>query len=370
MTDPRFFSNAGPYTLGDLAALTGAALGEPSDAGRSFGDIAPLDSAGPNEISFFDNRKYAATFMRSKAGACIVNPDMAAKAPPGMALLLTGEPYRAYARIAALFYPVSAPEPSISPQAAVAATAILKPGCRVEPGAVIGDHAKIGPRCWVGPNAVIDAHVEIGADCRIGACVSISHALIGERVVLYPGVRIGQDGFGYAMGPGGHLKVPQLGRAVIMDDVEIGANATVDRGSGPDTIIGAGTKIDNMVHIAHNVQMGRFCIVAAQAGISGSTQIDDFVVIGGQAGLTGHLKIGAAARIAAQSGVMRDVPAHETVAGSPAVSRIEWLRQCALIGRLREGETGKRAKGIGSRSKLPANGAAKQEIVQYKSAVR
>jgi UDP-3-O-[3-hydroxymyristoyl] glucosamine N-acyltransferase len=345
MTDPRFFSNAGPYTLGDLAALTGATLAVPSDAARSFGDIAPLDSAGPGELSFFDNRKYAATFMRSKAGACIVNPDMAAKAPPGMALLLTGEPYHAYARIAAVFYPVGAPEPSISPQAAVAATAVLEPGCRVEPGAVIGDHAKIGPRCWIGPNAVIGDHVEIGADCRIGACVSISHALIGERVVLYPGVRIGQDGFGYAMGPGGHLKVPQLGRAVIMDDVEIGANATVDRGSGHDTVIGAGTKIDNMVHIAHNVQMGRFCIVAAQVGISGSTEIGDFVVIGGQAGLTGHLKIGAAARIAAQSGVMRDVAPHETVAGSPAVSRIEWLRQCAMLGRLQKGQTGKRPNG-------------------------
>jgi UDP-3-O-[3-hydroxymyristoyl] glucosamine N-acyltransferase len=140
------------------------------------------------------------------------------------------------------------------------------------------------------------------------------------------------------MGAGGHLKVPQLGRVLIMDDVEIGANSTVDRGAGPDTVIGAGSKIDNLVHIAHNVRIGRFCIITAQVGISGSTHLDDFVVIGGQAGLSGHLKIGAGARIAAQSGLMRDVAPQAAVAGSPAVNRIEWLRQCALLGRLAHGE--------------------------------
>ena len=150
--------------------------------------------------------------------------------------------------------------------------------------------------------------MRIGRDCSIGATVTVSHALIGDRVIIHPGVRIGQDGFGFAMGPQGHLKVPQIGRVIIQDDVEIGANSTIDRGANRDTVIGEGTKIDNLVQIAHNVVIGRHCVIVAQVGISGSTTLGDFVALGGQVGVTGHLRIGAGAQIAATSGVMSDVP--------------------------------------------------------------
>jgi UDP-3-O-[3-hydroxymyristoyl] glucosamine N-acyltransferase len=226
------------------------------------------------------------------------------------------------------------PAPWIAPTAWIDATAALGEGCRVEPGAVIGAGARIGARCHVGPGVAIGGGVVLGDDCIVGANASVSHAVVGNRVMLYPGVRIGQDGFGFAMGPQGHVKVPQLGRVIIGDDVEIGANSTIDRGAGPDTVIGEGCMIDNLVQIGHNVQLGRGCVIVAQVGISGSTRLGDFVAVGGQVGIAGHLKIGSGVRIAAQSGVMRDIGAGETVGGSPAQPMAEWLRQSAMLSKM------------------------------------
>jgi UDP-3-O-[3-hydroxymyristoyl] glucosamine N-acyltransferase len=206
--------------------------------------------------------------------------------------------------------------------------------CDLGPNVVIERAVRLGHRCRIGANTVIAAGVEIGDDCRIAANVTLSHCLIGARVVLHPGVRIGQEGFGFAPDPKGPIKVPQLGRVVIGDDVDIGANTTIDRGSGHDTVIGAGSMIDNLVQIGHNVVLGRCCILAGQVGISGSTRLDDFVMVGGQGGLAGHLHIGSGARIAAKSGLMRDVPAGETVCGSPAVPLSEFMRQTAVLQRL------------------------------------
>ena len=334
MADPRFFANAGPFTLGELARRAGVELGDPVGAGKRITDVAPLDTAGPDHISFLDNKKYVDTFSVSRAGACIVHQLMASRAPAGIVLLLAADPYRAYAKVARIFYPVPPPEPWISPRAVVDAEATLADGCRVEPGAVIGPRAEIGSRCLIGPNAVIGPGVVIGDDCSVGAGATVSHALIGDRVNIYPGARVGQDGFGFAMGAEGHIKVPQLGRVVIGDNVEIGANTTIDRGAGPDTVIGSGSMIDNLVQIGHNVQIGRGCVIVAQVGISGSTRLDDFVALGGQAGLTGHLRIGAGARVGAQAGVMRDVEAGATVGGSPAVPMTEWLKQSAILKRM------------------------------------
>ena len=334
MADPRFFAKAGPFSLAELALRCGAELAAGADPAKLLTDVASLDSAGPEQISFLDNKKYVDAFTRSKAGACLIHPALAAKAPAGMALLLAPDPYRSYAQLARLFYPLAAPEPWISPAAVVDPEARLGDGVRIEPGAVIGAGAVLGARCHIGPNAVIGQGVSLGDDCIIGACASLSHCIIGARVNIYPGARIGQDGFGFAMGPQGHLKVPQLGRVLVGDDVEIGANTTIDRGAGPDTTIGAGSKIDNLVQIGHNVQLGRGCVMVAQSGISGSTHVGDFVAVGGQAGLTGHLQIGPGARVAAQSGVMRDVAAGETVGGSPAVPMTQWLRQSAIVGQL------------------------------------
>lgn len=334
MADRRFFRRAGPFSLAELAALSGARLADGARADAVYVDVAALQDAGPDQVGFLDNRKYVDQFAVSRAGACVVDPALAERAPAGMALLLSDDPYRAYAKIAQAFYPTDPADDRVAPGAYVHADARLGAGCQVDPGAVIGAGAEIGAGCHIGATAVIGAGVVIGDGTRIGPGATISHALIGAGCLIHAGVRIGQDGFGFAMGPAGHLKVPQLGRVVIGDDVEIGANTTIDRGAGPDTVIGDGCRIDNLVQIAHNVKLGRGCVIVSQVGISGSTELGDFVVVAGQAGLTGHLSIGTGARIAAQSGVMKNVAPGETVGGSPAVPVAQYHRQTIALARL------------------------------------
>lgn len=334
MADPRFFNRAGPFTLDMLSRLSGAKLLRPEEGAQLYKDVAPLETAGPTDVSFLENRKYIEAFLRSGAGAAFVDEKAAERAPPGMALLISNEPYRAYALAAQAFYPPQQTTARRAPSALIDPDAIVPEDCDIGPNVVIESGARLGHRCRVGANSVIAAGVEIGDDCRIGANVTLSHCLIGSRVVLHPGVRIGQEGFGFAPDPTTPIKVPQLGRVLIGDDVDIGANTTIDRGSGHDTVIGSGSMIDNLVQIGHNVVLGRCCILAGQVGISGSTRLDDFVMIGGQGGLAGHLHIGEGARIAAKSGLMRDVPAGETVCGSPAVPLTDFMRQTAVLQRL------------------------------------
>jgi UDP-3-O-[3-hydroxymyristoyl] glucosamine N-acyltransferase len=334
MADPRFFDRAGPFTLETLSALSGARLLNPEGGARLFQDVGPLETAGPDDVSFLENRKYLQTFVHSQAGAVFVDEQVAGRAPPGMALLVSAEPYKAYALAAQAFYPARPIVPRRAPSAVIDPAASVPEDCDVGPNAVIQRGVTLGRRCLVGANTVIAAGVEIGDDCRIGANVTLSHCVIGSRVVLHPGVRIGQEGFGFAPDKAGPIKVPQLGRVIIGDDVDIGANTTIDRGSGPDTVIGPGSMIDNLVQIGHNVILGRCCILAGQVGISGSTRLDDFVMVGGQGGLAGHLHVGSRARIAAKSGIMRDIPAGETVCGSPAVPLAEFMRQTAVLKRL------------------------------------
>jgi UDP-3-O-[3-hydroxymyristoyl] glucosamine N-acyltransferase len=329
--DPRFFARTGPHTL---AAVVDAARGEAPPRRLLLTGVAPLQTAGPDQVSFLDNKKYLSALEQTRAGAVIVRADLAASVPKDAVAIVSDQPYEGWARVAALFHPLPPIRPGVHATAVVSDDAVIDPTAEIGPYAVIGARARLGRRCRVGAHTVIGEGVEIDQDCRIGAHVTLSHALLGCRVVIYPGARIGQDGFGFAMTDQGFLSVPQLGRVILEDDVEIGANTAIDRGSAQDTVIGAGSRLDNMIQIGHNVRMGRCCVVVAQAGISGSTELEDFVVVAAQAGLTGHLKIGRRARIGAQAGVMADVAPGLDVVGSPAQPARAFFRQVAILKKL------------------------------------
>jgi len=335
MADPRFFHNQGPIKLGELARLADAELHPNADPDRLIKDVAPLDTAGPYALSFLDNPKYVEAFRSSNAGACVIAAKFADDAPSGMALLLSKQPYRSYARIAHAFYPDTQEGPSDHhPSAIIDASAIIGDGCKIGANAVIAAGVELGERVRLGAGVVVDPAVSIGANTIIGANTSLSHCEIGARCLLHPGVRIGQRGFGFDMSPEGHLDVPQLGRVIIGNDVEIGANSCIDRGSGPDTIIGDGCKIDNLVQIGHNVHLGKGCVIVAQGGIAGSAHLEDFVVLAGQSGIAGHLRIAAGTQIAARSGVMRDTEPGAKLAGNPAIPTRELFRQLTALAKL------------------------------------
>ena len=332
MADSRFFHRAGPFVLSDLAQAVDAQV--VGDGSVSVSDVAPLDAAGEQDLSFFDNRKYLDAFKATKARACVVAPDFVDQAPQGVVLLVTQQPYLAYALIAQRFYPEPRPEPALSDRATIDPDATIGADVRIDAGAVVESGAVIGARCHVAANAVIGAGVVLGDECWVGPNATVSHAILGARVRIYPGARVGQRGFGFAVGPRGFEDVPQIGRVMIGDDVEVGANTCIDRGAGPDTVIGTGTRIDNLVQIGHNVQIGKMCAIVAQFGASGSSKIGDFVQAGGQAGMAGHITIGTGAKIAAQSGVTKDVAPGATVVGFPARPAREFWRSVAFVERL------------------------------------
>ena len=338
MPDPRFFAVAGPFTLAEIAEAAGAQLAAGADPARRLSDVAPLSHATTDHLSFIISSKYIEAFAACGAGACIAPAKLAHHAPAGVAVLTSDDPYRSFALAAQLFHPVPALEPGAHPAAVIHPTATIGAGCQVQAGAVVEADARIGARCLIGANVTIGPAVEIGEDTRVGACASLSHCLIGARVSIYPGVKIGQEGFGFAIDRGGHVKIPQLGRVLIEDDVEIGANTTIDRGSGSDTVIAQGCRIDNLVQIAHNVRIGRGSVIAAQSAVAGSSRIGEFVQLAGQVGVADHRTVGDGVRLAGQAGVTRDIEPGGTYGGTPAVPIRQWHRQSAQLARLARGK--------------------------------
>jgi UDP-3-O-[3-hydroxymyristoyl] glucosamine N-acyltransferase len=326
---------------GGARTLTAAAVAR-AVSGRLVGSesveisaIAPLDRAGPSDLSFLAAPRYVSLFARSKAGVVLVAPELEDAEGGVAARVVVAKPHEALLALLPQLYVAPPRQPGVHDTARIGKGARLATDVTIGPYVVIGDGASVGEGSWLESHVVVGDGVEIGPQCRLHPGVVLyPGARLGARVQLHAGVRIGSDGFGYVFRDGAHGKIPHVGRCVIEDDVEIGANTTIDRGSIDDTVIGAGTKVDNLVHVGHNVRMGRLCLVMAQVGIAGSTHIGDGVIMAGQAGIGGHIEIGDRARIGGQAGVFGDVPAGETWSGYPARPHRESLRAHAALFKL------------------------------------
>jgi len=334
MADSKFFPKSKKLTLENISKLANISLPKNIDKNLVFDDIASLNEAKKNNVSFLDNKNYIDQFKKTKAGACFFKKDFIRIAPKKMVHLISDNPYHSFALIANAFYPSKNITAGVHPKAHVENNVNYDKTVQIGPGAVVSSNVTIGPNCLIGANSVILSGVTIGKNTIIGPNCTIAYSIIGSNVKIHNGVRLGQDGFGFAQSENINLKIPQLGRVIIKDNVEIGSNCTIDRGTGPDTIIGEGTKLDNLVQIGHNVVLGKNCVLVAQSGISGSTKIGNNVVVGGQVGIAGHLKIGNNVKIAGKSGVMKNINDDITVGGIPSVPINDWHRQTIVLKKL------------------------------------
>jgi UDP-3-O-[3-hydroxymyristoyl] glucosamine N-acyltransferase len=320
--------------------LTAAAVAE-AVGGELRGDpttvvdaVAPLDRAEDRHVSFLANGKYASLAAERMVGVLLVSPELA-DAGRARATIVVANPHEAMLALLPRLYPPARVVPGIHPTAVLGRGVMLADSVSVGPGVVLGAGASIGARTRLDAHVVIGDGVRVGEDCHLYPGVTLyAGTELGARVRVHAGARLGSDGFGYVYRDGAHVKIPHVGRCIVESDVEIGANTTIDRGSIDDTVIGAGTKIDNLVHVAHNVRIGRLCLLMAQVGIAGSVHVEDGAILAGQAGISGHLTIGRGARLAAQAGVFGSVPAGETWSGYPARPHREALRAQAAMFKL------------------------------------
>ena len=331
MIDARFFQFKGPFRVSELAKTLSV---EFQGEDKILMGAASLKQAKEGDLACCHQASYVKELETSTASVCIVHPNFAPRAPKGMTLFISEKPYRLWAKCLKILYKEPQTKSFISPSAYVDESALLGEGVTIEPFSYIGKNVKIGANTVVKSHATLEDGVEVGKNCVISFHVSLSNSVIGNDVYIKPGARIGQQGFGFDMDEMGPFDILQLGRVIIKDNVVIGSNTTIDRGAGPDTVIGTGVRIDNLVQVAHNAVIGDYCVMVAQSGIAGSSTLQNYVVVAGQVGIAGHLTIGAGARIAAQSGVMRDVAPQETVAGTPCVPVRDWHKQTIALAKL------------------------------------
>lgn len=334
MVDTAFYEKNGPFTLAQVAKICDAKLLDESQAQVVVQNIATMNHASENDICFFYDKKNKEKGAEIKAKACVTTEMLAPFVAQGVIILVSANPKLSFLKLNQEFYHEVCLRADIASSAKIHPTAIIGRGTFIADGVVIGEKVVIGENCVIEPNVVIGRACKIGNNTKIGANASISYAIIGDNCYIYAGARIGQDGFGFMMIDGKHVRIPQLGRVIIGNDVEVGANTCIDRGALDDTVIGDGCKIDNLVQIAHNDKFGNNCIVVSQTGVAGSCTFGDYVVCGGQTGFADHLNIGSGAQIASQSGIMRDIAPGEVMMGYPAVKFKDFMRQVACLQKL------------------------------------